>query len=618
MFFNTMMMGSGSVSEPESAPEISGTTSFSVVEGTSTSTVLATYTATGTSPITWSVTGTDASNFNINSSGQLTFAVSPDYETTADRSQSINVVATNAVGSDTLAVSVTVTNNTSDDPPVFTNGAGGINFTRQEGYAGSPLVFGFRASGGGTISWSVGGTDGSQFNVNSVGDVSFNSHPDYENPTDSGSNNVYNFSITASNAYGSATVNNTVTITNDTSDDLTLAETGSLSTQLGDWIPTNEPIYGRALAVSGDGNTALVGAEQFDVITSSDNRGAVGVYVRSGSTWSLQAQLDGVNASAQFGYSVALSEDGNTALIGAKWDTSNQRRGAVHVYTRSGTTWSQQDKLTPSTKYQSGLGFPKSIAISADGNTAVMGAYDDNTSGANVGTVWVYTRSGTTWTQQQAIHDSAVLVEFGRYCALSSDGNTLAVSAEYNSSNGSNHKVRVFTRSGNTFSFAQDIETSTGSLSRRDVYSISLSSDGTYIAYGAAKLENPNASNQTNGGVPVFVKSGSTWSESTTVFPETNRNSSDLFGTNVCISEDGKTLAIGSPANDKEGTNQGLVYIFRRSGAVWSQDQLLYPAGNMTNSGFGDAANLALSYDGRTLIAKTRGDDDDAIVFTAT
>ena len=220
MFFNTMMMGSGAGSAPESAPVISGTTSFSVEENTSTSTVLATYTATGTSPITWSVTGTDASNFNINSSGQLTFAVSPDYETTADRSQSINVVATNAVGSDTVAVSVTVTNDTSDDPPVFTNGAGGINLTRQEGYAGSPSVFGFRASGGGTISWSVGGTDGSQFNVNSVGDVSFNSHPDYENPTDSGSNNVYNFSVTASNAYGSATVNNTVTITNDTSDDI--------------------------------------------------------------------------------------------------------------------------------------------------------------------------------------------------------------------------------------------------------------------------------------------------------------------------------------------------------------------------------------------------------------
>lgn len=396
----------------------------------------------------------------------------------------------------------------------------------------------------------------------------------------------------------------------------TFSETGSLFITLGAWIPAHEPVAVKTFAVSGDGNTALAGYEQFDVNTSND-QGAVGVYVRSGSTWSLQAQLNGVNASAQFGYSVALSEDGNTALIGAKWDTSNQRRGAVHVFTRSGTTWSEQAKLTPSTQYQSGLGFPKSLAISADGNTAVMGAYDDNTSGSNVGTVWVYTRSGTTWTQQQAIHDSATLVEFGRYCALSSDGNTLAVSALYNSSNGDNHKVRVFTRSGNTFSFAQDIETSTGSLSRREVYSISLSSDGTYIAYGAAKLQNPNAGNQTNGGVPVFVKSGSTWSESTTVFPISNRNSNDLFGSTVCISENGKTLAIASPACDKGGTNEGAIYIFSRSGAVWSEGQLLQPAANMTNNKFGNDACLALSYDGRTVIAATSGFHDDASVFTA-
>ena len=102
------------------APTVSGSTSISIIENTSTSTVLATYTATGTTPITWSVTGTDASNFNINSSGQLTFAVSPDYETPADRSQSINVVATNSAGSDSHAVSITVTDDTSD------NSGGGI------------------------------------------------------------------------------------------------------------------------------------------------------------------------------------------------------------------------------------------------------------------------------------------------------------------------------------------------------------------------------------------------------------------------------------------------------------------------------------------------------------
>jgi hypothetical protein len=101
------------------APEVFGAASFSIVENTSTSTVLSTYVASGTTPITWSVTGTDAANFNINSSGKLTFANSPDYETVADRSQSINVVATNTVGSASQAVAVTVTNDASDDPHWF-------------------------------------------------------------------------------------------------------------------------------------------------------------------------------------------------------------------------------------------------------------------------------------------------------------------------------------------------------------------------------------------------------------------------------------------------------------------------------------------------------------------
>jgi len=202
------------------APTVSGSTSISIIENTSTSTVLATYTASGTTPITWSVTGTDASNFNITSSGQLTFAVSPDYETPADRSQSINVVATNSVGSDSHAVSITVTDDTSENGgggPVFTNGGSGINFTRQEGYVGAPGVFGFRATGTGTVSWSLGGADANDFTISSIGGVSFVNSPDYENPTDADANNVYEFTVTATDSVGSTTVSNTVTITDDPS-----------------------------------------------------------------------------------------------------------------------------------------------------------------------------------------------------------------------------------------------------------------------------------------------------------------------------------------------------------------------------------------------------------------
>jgi hypothetical protein len=207
------------------APEVSGLASFSVVENTSTSTVLATYTATGGLPVTWSVTGTDASNFDINSSGQLTFAVSPDYETTADRSQSINVVATNAVGSDTLAVSVTVTNDTSDDLPVITSGPTSINTVEN---ISTSSVIGTYVASGGSITWSlVAYSDGQHnsdyvyFDINSSGQLKWSFSPDYENPYDYNDDNTYKLNVRATNANGSATRTVTVNVTNDTSDDIT-------------------------------------------------------------------------------------------------------------------------------------------------------------------------------------------------------------------------------------------------------------------------------------------------------------------------------------------------------------------------------------------------------------
>lgn len=91
----------------------SGSASFSIIENTSTSTVLQTYGASGTAPISWSVSGTDASDFNINTNGELTFATSPDYE--SQTTHYVTVVATNQFGSDTLAVTVSITNDTADD-----------------------------------------------------------------------------------------------------------------------------------------------------------------------------------------------------------------------------------------------------------------------------------------------------------------------------------------------------------------------------------------------------------------------------------------------------------------------------------------------------------------------
>lgn len=133
---------------------------------------------------------------------------------------------------------------------------------------------------------------------------------------------------------------------------------------------------GSSVAVSSDGDTALVGAPAYNGF-----KGATWVYVRSGAVWTQQAKLEGKVASAlaHQGASVALSADGNTALIGAPEDTGKAEEydGAAFVFTREGTTWKEQQKLVATTGATAKAAQGSSVSLSANGNTALIGAMDN-------------------------------------------------------------------------------------------------------------------------------------------------------------------------------------------------------------------------------------------------
>ena len=137
--------------------------------------------------------------------------------------------------------------------------------------------------------------------------------------------------------------------------------------------------------------TAIVGAPH-------DN--SVWVYIRSGGVWTQQGSAlvvpnDAVGPSpSAFGWSVALSTDGNTAIVGGPNDNS-AAMGAAWVYTRSGGVWTEQVKLVGTGAVRAGQGI--SVALSSDGNTALVGGNGDN---GSTGAVWVFTRTGGNWTQQ--------------------------------------------------------------------------------------------------------------------------------------------------------------------------------------------------------------------------
>ena len=143
----------------------------------------------------------------------------------------------------------------------------------------------------------------------------------------------------------------------------------------------DDSYFGYSVAISSDGNTAIVGVPYGSNEKGTDAGGAY-IYTRNGGKWSQQAKLlasDGAD-SDYFGYSVSISSDGNTAIVSSRNDDSN--RGCAYIYTRTNDTWSEQAKLVASDGTTHGY-FGVSVSISSDGNTAIVGAhYDDSYRGS--------------------------------------------------------------------------------------------------------------------------------------------------------------------------------------------------------------------------------------------
>jgi hypothetical protein len=236
---------------------------------------------------------------------------------------------------------------------------------------------------------------------------------------------------------------------------------------------------GLSVDLSSDGNTAIVGGYGDD-----SSAGATWVFTRNGNVWTQQGgKLVGTGAigKAKQGVRVALSSDGSTAIVGGHYD--NGGAGAVWVFTRSSGVWTQQGgKLVGTgaigTGYQ-GL----SVAVSSDGNTAIVGSPYD---GSDLGAAWVFTRSGIGWTQQGsklvgtgAIGDATQ----GISVALSSDGNMAIVGGEYD--NFGVGATWVFTRGSGAWSQLGNKLVGTGAIGlARQGTSVALSGDATTTLVG--------------------------------------------------------------------------------------------------------------------------------------
>jgi len=400
---------------------------------------------------------------------------------------------------------------------------------------------------------------------------------------------------------------------------------------------SGEGEFGYSVALSEDGDTALIGGPEDDTAT-----GGVWAFTRSAGAWSQQGQklTGGEEGNSQFGVYVALSADGNTALIGGPGD--NYDAGAAWVFTRSGGVWSQQGpKLTGRGETRED-GFGVSVALSADGNTALIGAPGDNGGLFGKGAAWVFTRSDGIWTQQgeKLVGDCTESCAnegtgeiynawFGYNVALSADGNTALIGGFRD--NDWRGAAWVFRRSGSTWSqqgekLVGDCTSGCANQGTGEVGDgmfgtmVALSADGNTALIGAWNDDNTLPGNDHYSGAGaawVFTRSGSTWTQqgeklvgdctSGCANEGTGETGEGRFGVSVALSADGDTALI---AGLDDNSTRGAVWLFTRSGSTWTQQGEKLTGGG--EAGEGEfATNVALSADGDTALSGAWRDNGD-------
>ncbi len=303
-----------------------------------------------------------------------------------------------------------------------------------------------------------------------------------------------------------------------------------------------------------DGETCVIGYKGgTETSLPHSKTGTAYVFTRSGTTWTQQQKLFNPNGLQYDYFGENMQLDGDNLIVSAHYEPHNtnsswHNAGAVYIWTRSGTTWTQQQRLTASDKSGSDY-FGAAVAI--DGDTCVIGANGEDTEASNAGAAYVFTRSGTTWSQQQKLvaSDAAVGDNFGTAIGIS--GDTVVVGA--NSENGGAGSVYVFTRSGTTWTQQQKLTGSDATASSdyfgknvrifEDTIMVTATGHTTFSAKGAAY---------------IFTRSGTTWTQVKRL--EASDGAQNDYNDEIDFS--GGTIVMGANGSNTTASDAGAGYFF--------------------------------------------------------
>jgi hypothetical protein len=313
-----------------------------------------------------------------------------------------------------------------------------------------------------------------------------------------------------------------------------------------DWMQLGQDIDGAAYArvsLSSDGTVMAIGGTR--------------VYSWNGSSWSqLGEDIDG-----PFGHSASLSSDGTVVAIGTPFSNANGiNSGHVRIYAWDGSSWSQLGEDIDGEAEYDASGY--SVSLSSDGTVVAIGAPFNNGNGSISGHTRIYSWSGSSWSQIGEDIDAEALNDVsGWSVSLSSDGTVVAIAGASLNENNGDH-TRIYTWDGSSWSKrGEDIDGE--AMGDQSEVSVSISSDGTVVAIGAAT---ENGYGQTR----IYAWDGCSWSQLGGDID--GEATGDNSGWSVSLSSGGTVVAIGAPYNGCfPCSSPGHTRIYSWDGSSWSQ-----------------------------------------------
>jgi uncharacterized repeat protein (TIGR01451 family) len=327
----------------------------------------------------------------------------------------------------------------------------------------------------------------------------------------------------------------------------------------------NISYFGYATALSSNGQEALVGGGGCE--STAAPSGAF-IYTRAGGTWGNPVQLseNGVPSGNSFGCAVALSANGQVALVGSSLSNT------AYVFTKTNGTWSAPVKLSLTGITPSEFGF--SVALSPDGQTALVG---DDGANSGAGAVYVYTYNGSSWGTGTSLTPSGLSnALYGYSIAVSSDGSTGLVALIGATETG---KVYVSRYNGSSWSTPTAVSTSgIPSTSGSFGASVALSANGQSAVVGSP-FENGGV-----GAAYVYTGTGGSFGNPTALTFPVNTT---VRGFAVAMAPNGQEAFAGAPLGSTSSTNAGTILAYRYNGSSWSSPVTLSTQGFQSQGGAG-------------------------------